>query len=115
MNKQSYIIHKDTCALIPAKEIDYQTKVIESHKLCFFPTHSPNHIDNCWINFDQIMRWGEIPRKKRTSSKQIEVTFKNGVNMKLGVSAHTFNTQFDRAFTLMHESGMLRLHNRKHT
>ncbi len=142
MKKKPNIIHKDTCALIQVKEIDYQTKVIEHeqtkmvlerpfdiikkscthywimkedemllyknyvsknplplsirHKLCFLPFHSPFYIDNCWVNFDQIKRWVEVTKKKRSSREQIEVIFKNEEEIVFDVSAYTFSSQFTR-------------------
>lgn len=32
----------------------------------FFPTHSPNHVDNIWISFHHILMIGKIPRKRAT-------------------------------------------------
>lgn len=156
MNNHSYIIHKDTCALIPAREINYQTEVIEHNhstkvpeppldiikescthywsdyegrrnaviqklgykqktpiplsiqrKLCFFPTHSPSHIDNCWINFNQVARLDKISKKDRLPGEQTEITFKNRYKLRLSISPHTLRTQMERAFVVMYESGMV--------
>ncbi len=156
MNNHTYIVHENTCALLPAKQIEYGTMIIEhketkkeravpfdiikescthywsnyegrrnaviqklgykqktpiplsiQQKICFFPTHSPSHIDNCWINFDQIKRWDKTPKTKQLSREQIKVIFKNGTNITVDVSVHTFSTQFDRAFAVMYQSGMV--------
>ncbi len=156
MVNNAYIVHKDTYALLPAKQIEYGTTIIDYgetireratpfsiikesclaywsdydgrrnavieklgykqktpiplsiyHKLCLFPTHSPLHIDNCWINYANIRTWGKIPKQRRNANEQIEVIFKNGVRIPLNVSAHTFRTQGDRAFQVMYQSGMV--------
>lgn len=77
-----------------------------AHKLCFFPTHSPIHMDNCWINYAQISRWAEIPKKRRKGNEQIEITLKNRERITLDISAHTFRTQLDRAFLVLVDSEM---------
>lgn len=155
MIKQHYIVTKDTCALLPAKHIEYNTIVIGKetthisqtpfeiiqascihhwssyegrrkavveklnyrqktpipvsvqHKLCFFPTHAPTHMDNCWINWFQVDTWREIHNKDGIHNEQTEILFLNGYRLKLNISRHTMLQQMDRVFAVIYESGMV--------
>lgn len=153
---QTYVTTKKTYAILPAKQIDYQTIVLEeketyhvnqspldivkescmhywstyegrrtaviqklgykqktpipisvTHNLCFLPTHSPTHMDNCWINRALVNRWERIEKNKRTSETQTEVVFNNWYRLELGISIHTLQQQMERAFKVMLESGMV--------
>ncbi len=77
------------------------------HKLCFFPTHAPTHMDNCWINPAQVNHWGRVEKNERTSEKQTEIVFNNWHRLELGISMHTLQQQMERAFVVMLESGMI--------
>jgi len=75
--------------------------------LCFFPTHSPTHIDNGWIAPNHVARIHE--KAKRHIQNQIKIIFKNGYTKTLDISEHTFETQMQRAFVVMYKSGMIEL------
>src|SRR5690625_26621 len=148
MNKviSSYDISLKTIALLPARDIDYDTIVIEKnetkyvrqpslnliketclmrdwttyegrrigvikhtnfkqktpipidiHKgIYFFPTHSPNNMDNIWIAFQHILSIDNIPAQERTKDAQSIVYFKNKQALKLSISFHTLKEQYNR-------------------
>lgn len=150
---ETHVLTENTYALIPAKEIDASTIVMEdkqetrvrttpleiikqscihhwstyegrrtavidhlqfkqktpipisiAQKICFFPTHSPTHADNHWINFAQIAKWGEVTHQGR---KRTQILWINGDHLTLDISRHTLQTQIERAFQVMHVSGMV--------
>lgn len=73
--------------------------------LYFFPTHAPKHIATSWINIKQVDWWDKVVKKDRNHIEQTEVIFKNGYQRTLDISMHTLNTQIERAFEVMLESG----------
>ncbi len=93
------------------KNLAYKQKtpipVSVKHKLCFLPTHSPTHMNNCWINRAHVNRWGRIQKDERTNEKQTEILFNNWHRLELGISIHTLQQQIERAFRVMVESGMV--------
>jgi len=142
----SYDISLQTVALLPARDIDYDTIVIEENEtkyvqqtsfnlineaclkrnwttyegrrdaviqhtnfkqktpipidihqgIYFFPTHSPNNMDNIWIAFHHILSIGKIPARERTKNAQSIVYFKNKHALKLSISFHTLTEQYNR-------------------
>ena len=142
----SYDISLKTMALLPARDIDYDTIIIEENKtenvrqtsfniiedaclkrnwttyegrrdgviqqtnfkqktpipidiqkgIYFFPTHSPNNMDNIWIAFHHILSIGKIPARERTKDAQSIVHFKNRHALKLNISFHTLKEQYNR-------------------
>lgn len=67
----------------------------------FFPTHSPQNIDNIWLAFHQISTFEKLPKRERTKDARIIVYFKNRAAMKLGISHDAFEKQYYRTLDCM--------------
>lgn len=71
-------------------------------RLYLFPTHSPKHLNNCWLSYMNISSAQYI---KDASFKQPQtiLQFKDGQTLKLNVSEHIMQTQMERTFQVMHQ------------
>lgn len=144
MVRSNYVINLETLAILPAKQMDYDSNVLtksgmlhsnqlpldiirisclenwttyeasrtaakhhmhftnkvpilvnKQHQLYFFPTHSPTHIDNCWIAANHI----EYIQEARNQKSYIQ--FKCGQKLILDVSTYTLQKQKNRAYACM--------------
>lgn len=154
MIKPTYHINKRTLAILPAKQIEYDTIVIEQqqtlhvrqtslkiiknsckkywatyegrreavihhmnfqqkvpipisimNQLYFFPTHSPNHLDNSWIAAQQIT---QITRHPHSRNRQSIIQFACGQTLTIDVSTYILRQQAERTFACMYEIGRVK-------
>jgi len=64
----------------------------------FFPTHSPQHSDNCWIAFEHILKIDKALKDQAGNQAQSVIYFKNNQLLFLDVSLHTLEKQMQRTF-----------------
>lgn len=60
-----------------------------------FPTHATNHIDCCWIFYNNILRFN---RHQDREGEKVIITFKNELEIVLQMSLHSFERQLGRTY-----------------
>lgn len=78
-------------------------------QIYFFPTHSPKHIDNCWLAYQHILSINQTPQQNdhhqnAYSSVNTIVHFKNGHTLPVHASYHTLQTQMNRTLQVIYQS-----------
>lgn len=146
MARKKYIIDQETLAIMPAKQIDYDSVVMTQNgtlhnnqtpldiikescleywttyeasrtaaihhmhfnnkvpilvsrqdQLYFFPTHSPTHMDNCWIAAHHIAYIQQLRKNKS------HIQFTCGLELILDVSTYTLQQQKNRSYACMYK------------
>lgn len=71
-------------------------------RIYLFPTHSPKHLDNCWLAYQNIL---SVHENRHHSSNRLQsiIQFKDGQILKLNVSKHILQTQMNRTFQCMYQ------------
>jgi competence transcription factor ComK len=83
---------------------------INTHKgIYFFPTHSPNHIDNHWISFQPILHITN-QQTNGQAPKETMITFTNGNKLKLNISKYILENQMRRTFECIYLSERKTMH-----
>ncbi len=78
---------------------------INTHKgIYFFPTHSPNHIDNHWISFQPILHITN-QQTNGQAPKETMITFTNDSKLKLNISKYILENQMRRTFECIYLAG----------